>query len=69
MTSRPRPPEPAAIFREEALRWLSDRDHERDDEASAVALPAGLLRRLWIAATVLGLPLLAVAVRIAQISR
>jgi hypothetical protein len=51
------------------MRSLADRGSDEDGEASAVTLPAGLLRRLWIAAIVLGLALLAVALRIAQMSR
>jgi hypothetical protein len=63
------PAVPAAIFREKAWRSLSDPDDDEQDVTSAVALPAGLLRRLWIAATVLGLMLAPVAARIAQVSR
>jgi hypothetical protein len=69
VSSGPRPSEPAAIFREEALRSLSDPGADGDGDGSAMAQPAGPLRQLWIAAAGLSLALLVITVRIVQMSR
>jgi hypothetical protein len=69
VSSELRPSEPPVIFREQAPRSLPDKGDDEGGQASAVALPAGLLRRLWLAAAGLGLALLAVAIAIAQLSR
>lgn len=69
MSSGARSSEPASIFLEQAPHSLSDTGDDEDDRAAAVALPAGLLRRLWFAVALLGLALVVIAVQIAQMPR
>jgi hypothetical protein len=57
------------VSSEPRLSGAPDTGDDGGGQASAVALPAGLLHRLWLAAVGLGLALLAAATTIVRLSR
>jgi hypothetical protein len=69
VTGEQRSSKPAALFRVAAPRSLSSEGGDGEDQALTVALPAGLLRRLWFASAGLGLALVVIAVLIVRMSR